>query len=61
MKEFLQEVYAKLEAGEVESAKEMLAEKINELDGVATMDDKGNGGGEGGEDPLPGQGNNGPY
>ena len=60
MKEFLQVVYAKLEAGEVESAKEMLAEKINELDGVATMDDKGNGGDDD-EDPLPGQGNNGPY
>lgn len=37
MKEFLQEVYANMEAGEVEKAKEMLAEKINELDGVATL------------------------
>lgn len=59
MKEFLEDVLAKLNAGENEEAKELIKAKIAELDNpVQTMDAEGNGGEEE-EGPLPGEGTNG--
>lgn len=59
MKQFLEEVLAKMKAGENNEAMEMIEAKIAELDNPAqTMDDKGNGGDGDEEPPLPGEGNN---
>lgn len=59
MKQFLEDVLAKMKAGENNEAMEMIEAKIAELDNpVQTMDANGNGGDEG-DGPLPGEGTNG--